>query len=162
MAWVVKREISDGGTRLQVPVRDVDGIKRSAGTFASRREAVKAGRRIDSRLEDRHMDQPRSRADHLPRLCRAGLVAQPAPRGQHRAAYRSDLDRHFLPFFGSRTMRSLSISSTSRRQKAHADAVTPGHPPSCPGARMRRRHGQSRSWPAMRRSFVVIMAPMHR
>ena len=39
-------------TRFQVRFRDVDGIKRSAGTFPSRREAVKAGRRIDGKVED--------------------------------------------------------------------------------------------------------------
>jgi hypothetical protein len=52
MAWVVKREDSAGGTRFQVRFRDADGVKRSAGTFASRREAVKAGRRIDGKVED--------------------------------------------------------------------------------------------------------------
>jgi integrase len=111
MAWVVKREDSDGGTRFQVRFRDVDGNKRSAGTFASRREAVKAGRRIDGKVEDGTWINPAAG-----RITFRDYVEQSWWPSRHlevstRAAYRSYLDRHFLPFFGSRPMRSISPST---------------------------------------------------
>ena len=79
MAWVIKRTDAAGVTRFQVRFRDVDGVKRTAGTYASRREAVKAGRRSDGKVEDGTWIKPRIRTDHVPRLRRERLVAQPSP-----------------------------------------------------------------------------------
>jgi hypothetical protein len=52
VAGVVKRENADGRAFPGAVPRRRRDQERSAGTFASRREAVKAGRRIDGRVED--------------------------------------------------------------------------------------------------------------
>ena len=111
MAWVVKRTDADGVTRFQVRFRDVDGVKRTAGTYASRREAVKAGRRSDGKVEDGTWINPASG-----RITFRDYVENVWWPSRHlevstRAAYRSYLDRHFLPFFGHRSMGSITPST---------------------------------------------------
>jgi site-specific recombinase XerD len=44
-------------------------------------------------------------------VCRPGWLPSRHLEVSTRAAYRSYLDRHFLPFFGHRTMRSISAST---------------------------------------------------
>lgn len=58
------------------------------------------------------MDQSCGGPNHIPGLRGADVVAEPASRGQHSGpAYRSYLDRHFIPFFGHRPMSSIGPST---------------------------------------------------
>ena len=52
MSWVQKRVGGDGSIRYTATYRDPAGRGRSAGTFTSRREAERAGRRTESKVED--------------------------------------------------------------------------------------------------------------
>ena len=111
MAWVVSRPDQDGGLRFQVRFRDPNGMTRTAGTYSSRREALKAGRRVDGRVEDGIWIDPSAG-----RITFRDYVEQTWWPSRHlevntRAAYRSYLDRHFLPFFGNRPMRSIAPST---------------------------------------------------
>ena len=111
MAWVDKRIDADGVARFQVRFRDVDGLKRTAGTYASRREAVKAGRRSDGKVEDGTWISPAagcvSFRDYVEQCWWPSRHLEVSTR----AAYRSYLDRHFLPFFGDRSMSSITPST---------------------------------------------------
>lgn len=111
MAWIVQRTYNDGVARFQVRYRDPAGTKRTAGTYASNREAVKAGRRADGRVEDGTWINPAAG-----RVTFRDYVEQTWLPSRHlevstRAAYRSYLDRHFIPFFGDRPMSSISPST---------------------------------------------------
>jgi hypothetical protein len=78
MAWIVQRTDNLGVARFQVRYRDPAGTKRTAGTYASRREA-KAGRRVDGRVEDGTWINPAAGRVTF----RDYVVAEPASRGQH-------------------------------------------------------------------------------
>ena len=111
MAWIVQRTDNVGVARFQVRYRDPAGTKRTAGTYASRREAVKAGRRVDGRVEDGTWINPAAG-----RITFRDYVEQTWWPSRHlevstRAAYRSYLDRHFIPFFGHRPMSSIGPST---------------------------------------------------
>ncbi|MGH8891887.1 MAG: tyrosine-type recombinase/integrase [Actinomycetes bacterium] len=126
MSWVVKRIDADGVARFQVRFRDVDGVKRTAGTYASRREAAKAGRRSDGKVEDGTWINPAAG-----RVSFRDYVEQSWWPSRHlevstRAAYRSYLDCHFLPSFGHRAMGSITPSTV---QAWVTDVTTAGLSP---------------------------------
>jgi len=52
MSWVITRKESDGRRRYLAAYRDPSGRTRSAGSFASKRQAERAGRRAEGRVED--------------------------------------------------------------------------------------------------------------
>lgn len=84
-----------------------DGNRRSAGTFASRRAALRAAQR-----EEQAVREGRWRDRSLGDITFAAYVENSWLPSKHlevttRAAYRSNLDRHFLPFFGSRPMARI-------------------------------------------------------
>ena len=126
MAWVVKRTDADGVTRFQVRFRDIDGVKRTAGTYASRREAVKAGRRSDGKVEDGSWINPASG-----RVTFRDYVEQSWWPSRHlevstKAAYRSYLDQHFIPFFGKTPMNAIAPSAVQAWvTKAAASGLSP-------------------------------------
>jgi integrase len=126
MAWIVKRSDSDGVARFQVRYRDPAGAKRTAGTYASRREAVKASRRAEAKVEDGTWINP---ADG--RITFRDYVENAWWPNRHlevstKAAYRSYLDHHFIPFFGSAPMNAIAPSAVQAWvTKAAASGLSP-------------------------------------
>src|SRR3954451_21117400 len=126
MAWIIKRIGADGTTRFQVRYRDPAGAKRTAGTYDSRREALKAGRRADTRVEDGTWITP---ADG--RVTFRDYVEDAWWPSRHlevstRASYRSYLDHHFIPYFGDTPMNAIAPSTVqSWVTKAAASGLSP-------------------------------------
>jgi len=108
MAWVSKRKAADGSARYVANYRDPTGQKRSGGTFRNRPEAERAGHAAEIRIGegswvDRKAGQVRF-VDYVESSWWPGL--------QHlelttKAAYRSNLDAHFLPYFGRYPMNTI-------------------------------------------------------
>ena len=111
MAWVSKRKAANGTARYVANYRDPAEAKRSAGTFRSRAEADRAGHAAEIRIrEGSWVDR------------RAGQVTFAVyvekswwPSLQHlelttKAAYRSNLDAHFLPYFGKYPMSAIALT----------------------------------------------------
>jgi integrase len=126
MAWVVSRQGHDGGLRFQVRFRDATGTTRTVGTYASRREALKAGRRVDNRVEDGTWINPAAGRvtfrDYLEETWWPSRHLEVSTR----ASYRSYLDRHFIPFFGPRAMSSITPSLVQAWvTKASAEGLSP-------------------------------------
>jgi integrase len=100
MAWVTKRRVEDGSWRYTSVYRDRAGRQRSAGTFRVRHEAERAGTAAEIRMAaGSWVDRQAGRVTF------AAYVETSWWPSRHlevttRAAYRSNLDRHFLPFFG--------------------------------------------------------------
>ena len=124
MPWVVKRERATG-TRFTAAYRDPTGRLRSAGTFASEREARAAGRRAESSVEigswfDRTAGKVTFRE----------YVEQTWWPSRHlelttKQSYRSYLDRHFLPFFGALPLAKILPSTVQAWvTKASADGLS--------------------------------------
>ena len=111
MSWVVKRPARDGQTRYTAAYRDPQGRLRSAGTFTTNRAAERAGRRAEATVEDgAWIDKAAGR------ITFASYVEQVWWPSRHlevttKAAYRSYLDRHFLPFFDDMAMADILPST---------------------------------------------------
>jgi integrase len=103
MAYAFRRE-NKGTPSFTGVYEGPDGSRRSAGTFPSRRAALRAAQR-----EEQAVREGRWRDRSLGEITFEAYVENSWFPSKHleattRAAYRSYLDRHFLPFFGSRSM----------------------------------------------------------
>jgi integrase len=126
VSWVQKRVGEDGSVRYTATYRDPAGRGRSAGTFRSRREAERAGRRAESRVEDGSwLDR------NAGRVTFRQYVEQVWWPSRHlevstRAGYRANLDKHFIPYFGAMPMADILPSTVQAWvTKAVADGLSP-------------------------------------
>jgi integrase len=108
MAWVKQRTTSDGVKRWIACYRDPEGRQRSAGTFSSKRAAERAGNREEQRVlagswRDHSLGEIRFRPyvqdEWLP-----SKHIEPTTK----AAYQSNLDKHFFPFFGRKQLHQVT------------------------------------------------------
>jgi integrase len=99
------------GPRYTALYRDASGRQRSAGTFTSRREAERAGRQAENKLELGTWVDPVSGKTtfevYVEKVWRPSRQLEASTK----AGYRSYLDRHFLPFFGHLPMAEILLST---------------------------------------------------
>ena len=111
MSWVQKRVGQDGSISYTATYRDPAGRGRSAGTFTSRRDAERAGRRAESKVEDGSwLDRSAGRItfeDYVEKVWWPSRHLEVSTR----AGYRANLDKHFLPYFGSMAMANIRPST---------------------------------------------------
>jgi integrase len=111
VSWIIRRVRQDGSVGYTATYRDPTGRGRSAGTFASRREAERAGRRAETKVEDGSwLDRASGR------ITFRDYVEQVWWPSRHlelstRAGYRANLERHFLPYFGDMAMADVMPST---------------------------------------------------
>ena len=111
MSWVIRRVRQDGSVGYTATYRDPSGRGRSAGTFKTRREAERAGRRAETKVEDGSwLDR------NAGRITFHDYVEQVWWPSRHlevstRAGYRANLDKHFLPYFGTMPMAEIMPST---------------------------------------------------
>ena len=126
MAWVVKRQMK-AGTRYLAGYHDPTGTQRSAGTYRTRIEAARAGAAAERKVTDGSWLDPAAGktlfADYVqdswwPNLHHLELTTK--------AAYRSNLDAHFLPYFGTHPMSTISPTLVQGWvNKAVQDSLSP-------------------------------------
>jgi integrase len=111
MSWVVERPAREGKSRFTAVYRDPYGRIRSAGTFATHREAVRAADRLDDAVSAGIWLDPV--AGRITFQDYAENVWLPARHLEvtTRAGYQSYLRTHFVPFFGH--MRLARILPTT-------------------------------------------------
>ena len=114
MAYAFRRE-NKGTPSFTGVYEGADGSRRSAGTFPSRRAALRAAQR-----EEQAVREGRWRDHSLGDITFEAYVENSWFPSKHleattRAAYRSNLDRHFLPFFSSRPMARILPSLVQGR-----------------------------------------------
>jgi integrase len=107
---VLKRN-RDNGPRYTAIYWDTAGRQRSAGTFNSRREAEKAGRQAESRVEAGTWVDPISGKTTFRDYVEKAWWPSRHLEASTRAGYRSYLDKHFLPFFGEYPMAEILPST---------------------------------------------------
>ena len=110
MASVTKRDRA-AGPRYTAMYRDGSGRQRSAGTFTSRREADKAGRQAENKLEQGTWVDPVSGKTTFASYVEKVWWPSRQLEASTKAGYRSYLDRHFLPFFGHLPMADILPST---------------------------------------------------
>jgi len=114
MAWIKTRVTDDGDTRFVACYRDPEGRQRSAGTFSSRRAAERAANREEAKVRDGAWhDHSRGQVTFAEYVQTVWLPSKQVETSTL-AAYRSYLDRHFIPTFGRRPMGKILPSEIQR------------------------------------------------
>lgn len=107
MAWLRERRTPDGRLRFQGAYRDPSGRERSAGTFSTRRQALRAATKAEAAIEaGTWFDVSAGRVTfrtYALEVWWASLHVELTTK----AAYRSNLETHFLPFFGDMRMANI-------------------------------------------------------
>ncbi len=114
MAWVKVRVTEDGTKRFVACYRDPEGRQRSAGTFSSHRAAERAGNREETKVHqgDWH-DHSRGQVTFADYVETVWLPSKHV-EASTLAAYRSYLDKHFIPVFGKRPMGKILPTEIQR------------------------------------------------
>ena len=114
MAWIKTRTTDDGDTRFVACYRDPEGRQRSAGTYSSRRAAERAAHREEAKVRDGAWhDHSRGQVTFGEYVETVWLPSKQVETST-RAAYRSYLDKHFIPTFGRRPMGKILPSEIQR------------------------------------------------
>ncbi len=114
MAWVKVRVTDDGTKRFAACYRDPEGRLRSAGTFSSRRAAERAANREQAKVrEGAWHDHTRGQVTFAEYVETVWLPSKHVETSTL-AAYRSYLDKHFIPTFGRRPMGKVLPSEVQR------------------------------------------------
>src|SRR5829696_5070298 len=102
MVWIKTRTTDDGDTRFVACYRDPEGRQRSAGTYSSRRAAERAAHREEAKVRDGSWhDHSRGQVTFAEYVETVWLPSKQVETSTL-AAYRSYLDKHFIPTFGNR------------------------------------------------------------
>jgi integrase len=103
----MKRRAKDDTWRYLGVYRDPSGRKRSAGSFATHRDALRAATRAEVKIGDgRWIDRQAGRITfetYVETVWWPSLHLEISTK----AAYRSNLDRHFVPFFGDYPLSAI-------------------------------------------------------
>ena len=114
MVWIKERVTDDGDKRFVACYRDPEGRQRSAGTYPSRRAAVRAANREEAKVRDGawhdHSRGEVTFADYVETVWLPSKHVETSTL----AAYRSYLDKHFLPTFGRRPMGKILPTEIQR------------------------------------------------
>jgi len=114
MAWVKVRVTDDGEKRFVACYRDPEGRQRSAGTYSSRRAAERAANREEAKVrEGAWHDHSRGQVTFAEYVETVWLPSKQVETSTL-AAYRSYLDKHFIPLFGRRPMGKILPSEVQR------------------------------------------------
>jgi len=114
MAWIKTRVTDDGDTRFVACYRDPEGRQRSAGTYSSRRAAERAAHREEAKVRDGAWhDHSRGQVTFAEYVEAVWLPSKQVETSTL-AAYRSYLDKHFIPTFGRRPMGKILPSEVQR------------------------------------------------
>jgi integrase len=114
MAWVKERITDDGTKRFVACYRDAEGRQRSAGTYSSHRAALRAGNREEAKVGDGTWhDHSRGQVTFATYVETVWLPSKHVETSTL-AAYRSYLDKHFLPAFGRRPIGKILPSEVQR------------------------------------------------
>jgi integrase len=109
MAWVVERP-GARGVGFKGCYRDPDGAERSAGTFRSRREALRAANREEQRVLAGSWHDASLGAVTFKTYVQRDWLPSKHIEPTTKAAYVSNLTKHFFPYFGSRPMAKIPPS----------------------------------------------------
>jgi integrase len=108
MSYAKKRTGAGGKITYTAVYLDPDGRERSAGTFEGKREAERAARRAQNAVEVAEWIDPVDGKLTFERYVEDYWWPSRQLELTTRAAYRSYLDKHFLPYFGKRPMNSIT------------------------------------------------------
>lgn len=109
MAFARQRSFN-GGVRWTGVYVDPDGRKRAAGSFASKREALRAAHREEQSVLRGQWHDGTLGAVSFQEFVERDWLPSKHIEATTRAAYVSNLDKHFFPFFGHRAIAKITPS----------------------------------------------------
>jgi integrase len=125
MAWVVERHGAKG-TRYRGGYRDPDGRLRSAGTFSTRRDALRAANREEQKVLAGAWHDTTLGEVTFTDYVKGEWLPNKHVEASTRAAYISYLNKHFYPYFGHRKLNRISPSLVQDWvTHANADGLSP-------------------------------------
>ncbi|HEU5117127.1 MAG TPA: phage integrase SAM-like domain-containing protein, partial [Isosphaeraceae bacterium] len=108
------RKTNGGDRRFIACYRDPEGKERSAGTYSSRRAAERAGNREEAKVhQGTWHDHSRGQVTFADYVQTVWLPSKHVETSTL-AAYRSYLDKHFIPVFGKRPIGKILPSEVQR------------------------------------------------
>src|SRR3954447_3463916 len=110
MAYVVERTRNDGTTRFLACYRVPEGRVRSAGTHPTRRAAERAAHREEQKLLAGSWRDASLGAVTFRNYVEGDWLPSKHIEPTTKAAYVSNLNRHFYPFFGKKLMYQITGS----------------------------------------------------
>src|SRR3954470_7955722 len=126
VAYVVERKRNDGATRFLACYRDPEGRVRSAGTHATRRAAERAAHREEQKVLAGAWRDASLGAVTFRNYVEGDWLPSKHIEPTTKAAYVSNLNRHFYPFFGKKLMYQITGSLVQDWvTKAATDGLSP-------------------------------------
>lgn len=107
MGFVRERPGTNGGVRYQALYDDVKGRRRSAGTFVTEAEAVRAWQRAEDRQTDGRGSDTRRTRQRFRRYVEEQWLPHHEMEARTRETYTYYLNRHILPVFGSMRINEI-------------------------------------------------------
>ena len=133
MAYVVERRKHDGTTRFLACYRDPEGRIRSAGTHSTRRAAERAGNREEQKVLAGSWRDASLGAISFHDYVETDWLPSKHIEPTTKAAYVSNLNKHFYPFFGKKLMYQITPSLVQDWvTQAAADGLSPAVDPQVP------------------------------
>jgi len=111
MAWARRYVAADGTETFRAYYRDPDGRTRSAGTFPSTRAATRAANKQQVKVGDGTWLDPVLGKITFREFVETVWFPSRHLEATTAVAYRSNLDKHFLPAFGDRPMAKIAPST---------------------------------------------------
>jgi integrase len=114
VAWVRKRKGADGKYRYQACYRDGRDLIKTAGTFATKKEAEKAGYAAEEAILAGRMSGAALGKLHFRRYVDEVWFPHHVIEPSTREGYRYTIDKHLMPFFGD--MKTNAVLPTHVRE----------------------------------------------
>ncbi len=111
MPWIERRIAGDGRARYAALYRDPTGRKRSAGTYSSKALASKAAHAAGGTVDRGAWIDPRGGRENFAQFVERAWWPSRHLEISTRAAYRSNLDQHLIPYFGHLQLASIRPST---------------------------------------------------
>jgi site-specific recombinase XerD len=107
VGFVRERPGTNSGTRYQALYDDVKGHRRSAGTFVTQVEAVRAWQRAEDRQADGRSSDTRRTRQRFARYVEEQWLPHHEMEARTRETYTYYLNKHILPVFGSMRINEI-------------------------------------------------------
>lgn len=110
MGYTQKRIGHDGKPRYTAVYHDLRGERRSAGTFANKRDANTAWQRAEAKVGEGRLNDPRRGRQTFRRYVTEEWLPHHVIEASTREAYTYQIGKHILPWFGPMRMNEIMPS----------------------------------------------------
>jgi integrase len=110
MGYAQKRVGRDGKPRYTAVYQDLRGERRSAGTFASKKDANTAWQKAEAKVGEGRLNDPRRGRQTFRRYVTEEWLPHHVMEASTREAYTYQINKHILPWFGPMRMNEIMAS----------------------------------------------------